>query len=45
MTFNIYIYICMYMRVCVRIKAQNNMLGLGLLSEDAEWSEEGQIVI
>ena len=28
----------------VGIKAQNNMLGLGLLSEDAEWSE-GQIVI
>ena len=27
------------------IKTQNNMLGLGLLSEDAEWSEEGQIVI
>ena len=27
------------------IKAQDNILGLGLLSEDAEWSKEGQIVI
>ncbi|XP_050260698.1 uncharacterized protein LOC126705637 [Quercus robur] len=27
------------------IKAQNNMLGLGLLSKDAELSEEGQIVV
>ena len=29
----------------IGIKAQENMLGLGLLSEDTEWSEEGQIVI
>ena len=29
----------------VGIKAQNNMLGLGLLFEDAEMSEEGQIVV
>ena len=27
------------------IKTQNNMLGLGILFEDAEWSEEGRIVI
>ena len=31
--------------VIVRIKAQNNMLDLGLLSEDAEWFEDRQIVI
>ena len=32
-------------KLVVGIKAQDNMLGLGLLSEDVEWSEEGQIVI
>ena len=31
--------------VVTGIKAQDNMLGLGLLFEDVEWSEEGQIVI
>ena len=31
--------------ISVGIKAQNNMLGLGLLSEDAELSEKGQIVV
>ena len=29
----------------VGIKAQNNILGVGLLFEDAELSEEGQIVV
>ena len=31
--------------ITVGIKVHNNMLGLGLLSEDAELSEEGQVVV